>query len=111
MGKAAKNGFNPKVFLAKVGTGKTISKYPRIKPFSSEAMSRILLLHSRSKSSSYLSETRKRSWQFWSPRVKSVHFANLFPVVGTPPDFGRVVQDYVQQGIMDFRVSVVVNEP
>ena len=27
MGKAAKNGFNPKVFLAKVGTGKTISKY------------------------------------------------------------------------------------
>ena len=27
MGKAAKSGFNPKVFLAKVGTGKTISKY------------------------------------------------------------------------------------
>ena len=27
MGKTAKNGFNPKVFLAKVGTGKTISKY------------------------------------------------------------------------------------
>jgi CRP/FNR family transcriptional regulator, cyclic AMP receptor protein len=27
MGKAAKMGFNPKVFLAKVGTGKTISKY------------------------------------------------------------------------------------
>ena len=27
MGKAAKNGFNPKVFLAKVGTGKKISKY------------------------------------------------------------------------------------
>jgi CRP/FNR family cyclic AMP-dependent transcriptional regulator len=27
MGKAAKNGFSPKVFLAKVGTGKTISKY------------------------------------------------------------------------------------
>jgi hypothetical protein len=27
MGKAAKNGFNPKVFLAKVATGKTISKY------------------------------------------------------------------------------------
>jgi CRP/FNR family cyclic AMP-dependent transcriptional regulator len=27
MGKAAKNGFNPKVFLAKVGTGKTISKF------------------------------------------------------------------------------------
>jgi CRP-like cAMP-binding protein len=27
MGKAAKNGFNPKVFLAKVGTGKTISNY------------------------------------------------------------------------------------
>jgi CRP/FNR family transcriptional regulator, cyclic AMP receptor protein len=27
MGKAAKNGFNPKVFLAKVGTGKNISKY------------------------------------------------------------------------------------
>jgi CRP/FNR family cyclic AMP-dependent transcriptional regulator len=27
MGKAAKNGFNPKVFLAKVGTGKAISKY------------------------------------------------------------------------------------
>jgi len=27
MGKAAKNGFNPKVFVAKVGTGKTISKY------------------------------------------------------------------------------------
>jgi CRP/FNR family cyclic AMP-dependent transcriptional regulator len=27
MGKATKNGFNPKVFLAKVGTGKTISKY------------------------------------------------------------------------------------
>jgi CRP/FNR family transcriptional regulator, cyclic AMP receptor protein len=26
MGKAAKNGFNPKVFLAKVGTGKKISK-------------------------------------------------------------------------------------
>jgi len=29
MGKAAKNGFNPKVFLAKVGTGKTISKYQK----------------------------------------------------------------------------------
>jgi CRP/FNR family cyclic AMP-dependent transcriptional regulator len=27
MGKAAKNGFNPKVFLAKVGTGKNISKF------------------------------------------------------------------------------------
>ena len=27
MGKAAKNGFNPKAFLAKVGTGKTISNY------------------------------------------------------------------------------------
>jgi len=27
VGKAAKSGFNPKVFLAKVGTGKTISKY------------------------------------------------------------------------------------
>jgi hypothetical protein len=27
MANAAKNGFNPKVFLAKVGTGKTISKY------------------------------------------------------------------------------------
>jgi CRP/FNR family transcriptional regulator, cyclic AMP receptor protein len=27
MGKAAKNGFNPKTFLAKVGTGKTISEY------------------------------------------------------------------------------------
>jgi CRP/FNR family cyclic AMP-dependent transcriptional regulator len=27
MGKAAKNGFNPKVFLAKVGTGKSISNY------------------------------------------------------------------------------------
>src|SRR5579859_4584842 len=27
MGTAAKNGFNPKVFLAKVGTGKTISNY------------------------------------------------------------------------------------
>ena len=27
MGKAAKNGFNPKVFLAKVGTGKTISNF------------------------------------------------------------------------------------
>ena len=28
MGKAAKkSGFNPKVFLAKVGTGKTISNY------------------------------------------------------------------------------------
>jgi CRP/FNR family cyclic AMP-dependent transcriptional regulator len=27
MGKAAKNGFNPKVFLAKVGTGKAISNY------------------------------------------------------------------------------------
>ena len=27
IGKAAKNGFNPKVFLAKVGTGKTISKH------------------------------------------------------------------------------------
>ena len=27
MGKAAKNGFNPRVFLAKVGAGKTISKY------------------------------------------------------------------------------------
>jgi len=27
MGKAAKNGFNPKVFLAKVGTGKTILNY------------------------------------------------------------------------------------
>jgi CRP/FNR family cyclic AMP-dependent transcriptional regulator len=29
MGKAAKNGFNSKVFLAKVGTGKKISKYPK----------------------------------------------------------------------------------
>ena len=29
MGKAAKNGFNPKVFLAKVGTGKKISKYSK----------------------------------------------------------------------------------
>ncbi len=29
MGKAAKNGFNPKVFLAKVGTGKKISKYQK----------------------------------------------------------------------------------
>jgi CRP/FNR family cyclic AMP-dependent transcriptional regulator len=29
MGKAAKNGFNPKVFLAKVGTGKSISKYQK----------------------------------------------------------------------------------
>jgi CRP/FNR family transcriptional regulator, cyclic AMP receptor protein len=27
MGKAAKSGFSPKVFLAKVGTGKAISKY------------------------------------------------------------------------------------
>jgi CRP/FNR family cyclic AMP-dependent transcriptional regulator len=27
MGTAAKNGFNPKVFLTKVGTGKAISKY------------------------------------------------------------------------------------
>ena len=27
MGKAAKKGFNPKAFLAKVGTGKTISNY------------------------------------------------------------------------------------
>jgi CRP/FNR family transcriptional regulator, cyclic AMP receptor protein len=27
MGKAAKNGFNPKAFLAKVGTGKKISKF------------------------------------------------------------------------------------
>jgi CRP/FNR family transcriptional regulator, cyclic AMP receptor protein len=27
MGKAAKHGFNPKVFLAKVGTGKKISKF------------------------------------------------------------------------------------
>ena len=27
MGKAAKNGFNPKLFLAKVGAGKTITKY------------------------------------------------------------------------------------
>ena len=27
MGKAAKNGFNPKAFLGKVGTGKSISKY------------------------------------------------------------------------------------
>ena len=27
MGKAAKNGFNPKVFLGKVGTGKNISKF------------------------------------------------------------------------------------
>jgi CRP/FNR family transcriptional regulator, cyclic AMP receptor protein len=27
MGKAAKNGFNPKVFLAKLGTGKAISEY------------------------------------------------------------------------------------
>ena len=47
-------------------------------------------------------------------RAKSVHFANLFPTVGTPPDFGRVVQDHVQQGIMDFHVSVVsvvVDEP
>ena len=32
MGKAAKNGFNPKVFLAKVGTGKTISKYRKDQP-------------------------------------------------------------------------------
>jgi CRP/FNR family transcriptional regulator, cyclic AMP receptor protein len=29
MGKAAKNGFNPKTFLAKVGTGKKISKYSK----------------------------------------------------------------------------------
>jgi CRP/FNR family transcriptional regulator, cyclic AMP receptor protein len=29
MGKTAKNGFNPKMFLAKVGTGKTISKYQK----------------------------------------------------------------------------------
>jgi CRP-like cAMP-binding protein len=29
MGKAAKNGFNPKMFLAKVGTGKTVSKYQK----------------------------------------------------------------------------------
>jgi CRP/FNR family cyclic AMP-dependent transcriptional regulator len=29
MGKAAKNGFNPKMFLAKVGTGKTISEYQK----------------------------------------------------------------------------------
>ena len=29
MGKAAKSGFNPNVFLAKVGTGKTISKYQK----------------------------------------------------------------------------------
>src|SRR6478735_8142957 len=27
MGKAVKNGFNPKLFLAKVGAGKTISNY------------------------------------------------------------------------------------
>jgi CRP/FNR family transcriptional regulator, cyclic AMP receptor protein len=27
MGKAATNGFNPKVFLAKVGSGKTIANY------------------------------------------------------------------------------------
>ena len=27
MGKAAKEGFNPKAFLARVGTGKTISNY------------------------------------------------------------------------------------
>jgi glutamine cyclotransferase len=27
MGKATKTGFNPKVFLGKVGTGKTISNY------------------------------------------------------------------------------------
>jgi CRP/FNR family cyclic AMP-dependent transcriptional regulator len=32
MGKAAKSGFNPKVFLAKVGTGKTISKYQKDQP-------------------------------------------------------------------------------
>jgi len=42
---------------------------------------------------------------------KNVPFANLFPAVGTPPDFGRVVQDHVQQGIMDFQVFVVVDEP
>jgi CRP/FNR family transcriptional regulator, cyclic AMP receptor protein len=29
MGKTAKNGFNPKVFLAKLGTGKKISKYQK----------------------------------------------------------------------------------
>jgi CRP/FNR family transcriptional regulator, cyclic AMP receptor protein len=29
VGKAAKNEFNPKVFLAKVGIGKTISKYQK----------------------------------------------------------------------------------
>jgi CRP/FNR family transcriptional regulator, cyclic AMP receptor protein len=29
MGKATKNGFNPKMFLAKVGTGKTISEYQK----------------------------------------------------------------------------------
>ena len=59
MGKAAKNGLNPKVFPAKVGTGQTISKYHKDQTIFAQgdvADTSSTFKKARSKSSSYPSE-------------------------------------------------------
>jgi hypothetical protein len=89
MGKAAKNGFNPKVFLAKVGTGKKISKYQRIKSFSPKAIGRTrssTFKMAGSKSSSYPIRARKRLSELSDPissSAKVVSTANQYASV--PP--------------------------
>ena len=72
--KRVKASFDPKKFLAKVGEGKTISKY-RIKLFSHRERLRTQFFTSskaRSSSRSFPSKARKRWLQSWDPATFSV---------------------------------------
>jgi len=73
--KRVKASFDPKVFLAKVGEGKTISNIERIKLFFRKDRSRTLFFTSskaRSSSRSFPSKARKRWLQSWDPGIFSV---------------------------------------
>jgi hypothetical protein len=81
MGNAT-NGFNPKVFLAKLGTGKTISKYRKDQTIYAQGDAADMIFYvqkGKIKSSLHRSKARKRSSRFWRPissSAKGVSMAN-----------------------------------
>jgi CRP/FNR family transcriptional regulator, cyclic AMP receptor protein len=73
--KRVKASFDPKVFLAKVGEGKTISKYQKDQiVFSQGQVADAVFTSSKARSSSlsFPSKARKRWLQSWDPATFSV---------------------------------------
>jgi hypothetical protein len=72
MKRKGKLSFDPKRFLAKVGKGKTISKYRKDQIIFRKDRSRTRFFTSskaRSNSPSFPSKARKRSLQSWDPVI------------------------------------------